>query len=169
MLFYCLFLVILKISFYNSSQVAICNMNHDSNLFIIWIVMNCIKFYLENKISFHFHLEEASILYWLLFISFFQINLMSDRKISSSQEVLWKIAFLDNSGKLPEKKYPWYSAFLVMGIACSFTKNSTMDVFIEVFRKFSEQLINRQVNSRQLSLKQVHLYLKTLNVGVWKV
>ena len=101
----------------------------------------------------YFHLEETSILYWLLLISFFQINLMSDREISSNQEVLWKIAFLDKSGKFPEKKHPWRSPFLVKLIVCSFTKNSTMDIFVEVFRKISEQLINRQINSRRLSLK----------------
>ena len=116
-----------------------------------------------------FHLEETSVLYWLLFFSFFQINLMSNREISSNHGVLWKIAFLDNSGKLPEKKYPWHSPFLVIVIACSFTKNSTMDVFVGVFRIFSEQLINRQINSRTLSLKQVHVYFKKLNVGIWKV
>ena len=116
-----------------------------------------------------FHLQKTSIWYWLLFISFFQINLMSDREISRNHVVLWKITFLDNSGKLPEKKYPWRSPFLVMAIACSFTKNSTIDVFVEVFRAFSEQLINRQINSRRLSLKQVHFYFKKLNVGVWKV
>ena len=116
-----------------------------------------------------FHLEETSILHWMLFISFFQINLMSDREICSNHEVLWKIAFLDNSGKLPEKKYPWHSPFLIIVIACSFTKNSTMDVFVGVFRIFSEQLINRQINSRPLSLKQVHVYFKKLNVGILKV
>ena len=113
-----------------------------------------------------FHLEKTSILYWLLFISFFQINMMSNREISSNHEVLWKIAILDNLEKLPEKKYWWHNAFLVIVIACSFTKNSTMHVFVGVFRKFSEQLINRQINSRRLSLKQVHLYFKKLNVGV---
>ena len=173
MLFHCLFLVILKISFYNPSQVAICNMNYYSHLFIIWIAINCYQVLFGEHFMYYwkyiFHLEETSILYWLLFISLFQINLMSNREKSSKQEVLWKIAFLDNSGKLLENKYPWRNPFLVMVIACSFTKNSTMDVFVGVFRKFSEQLINRQFNSRRLSLKQIHLYFKKLNVCVWKV
>ena len=103
------------------------------------------------------HLEETSILYWLLLISFHHINLMNNRGISSNQEVLWKIPFLDNSGKSPEKKQPWRSPFFVKLLACSFTKNSTMDIFVGVFSKFSEQLINRQINSRRLSLKQVNL------------
>ena len=110
------------------------------------------------------YLEETSIWYWLLLISFLQINLMSNRGISSNQEVLWKIPFLDNSGKFPEEKQPWRSPFFVKLLACSFTKNSTMDIFVGVFSKFSEQLINRQITSRRLSLKQVNLYFKRKNL-----
>ena len=163
MLFCCLFLVMLRISFYSPSQVAICNMNHDCHLFITWIAINCYQVLFGE----HF------MYYWKCYFTwekhlFFQINLMSDREISSNHEVLWKIALLDNSGKLPVKKYRWRRPFLVMMIACSFTKNSTMDVFVGVFRKFSEQLLNRQISSTRLSLKQVHHYFRKLKVGVWK-
>lgn len=61
----------------------------------------------------HFHLEETSIFYGLLISKFIQIqiNLISDWKIRSNQEVLWRRAFLDNSGEFSEKKTMAESVF----------------------------------------------------------
>ena len=76
-----------------------------------------------------------------------------------------KNSFSGCFGKTHGEKNTWRGLCLVKLIACSFTKMfPTMDNFVGVFKKFSEQPFNRQINSGRLSLKQAQFYFKTPNL-----
>ena len=66
--------------------------------------------------------------------------------------------FSEYFGKTHRENRTWRSLYLVKLIACSFTKVfPAMDNFVGVFKKFSEQLLNRQISSGRRSLKQAIL------------
>ena len=102
MLSYCLFLIILKIYFYNPSQIATRNMDHGSHSFIIWIAINCYQVLFGKYFMY----------YWNYIFTWkkhqYYIDCCSSHFFksvqSSNQEVLCKIGFLNNPGKCLEKK-----------------------------------------------------------------
>ena len=81
-----------------------------------------------------------------------------------------KNSFSGCFGKTHGEKNTWRGLCLVKLIACSFTKMfPTMDNFVGVFKKFSEQPFNRQINSGRLSLSKHNFTLKHqiwYNLGV---